>query len=676
MEDPLVFAETHRLIRRLLAEGLVSGMRIDHPDGLLNPLQYFARLQVLYAASRCCGPEAATPAGDTAIELEVQAAFAGRGAPSYMAAPLYLLVEKILERGEQLPQWPVDGTVGYDFTNLVNGVLIDGRSERYFTSLYGRITDRAVNPDTIMYESKKMVMYKGLASEVNVLSHLLDRISIHDRRARDFTRSVLRNVIREAIACFPVYRTYIDEHGNVSEQDRLYIEQAIAEAKRRNPDIAPAFDFLQNILLLKGTDEGPTVYGFRNQLYFTLKFQQLTGPIMAKGLEDTTCYVYNRFVSVNEVGGSPAEFGISVDEFHRGNQVRAQQWPHSMLATSTHDTKRSEDVRARLDVLSEMPRPWSASVMKWRRINRSLKVRISDGRLVPDNNEEYLLYQTIVGALPMNLQSEHELKDFTSRIQQYMEKAVHEAKVNLSWLNPNPEYVAALKEFIARILMPRRRGKANPFCESLQKFMPAVKYFGAINSLTQTLLKLTCPGVPDVYQGQELWDFSLVDPDNRRPVDFSLRQRLLASIEEQERAGRGEFFKGLLEHFDDGRIKLWLTEKLLNFRRDHRALFSEGDYAPLAPLGGREEHVIALTRKHGDDFILVAAPRFPYSLMRGAVEPPIGPAWHETGIRIDVNMANSKLRNLFTGESVPVRHGTTLLCSDLFAHLPFALLTR
>ena len=328
-------------------------------------------------------------------------------------------------------------------------------------------------------------------------------------------------MIRESIACFPVYRTYIDERGNMSEQDRLYIELAIAQAKRRNPDIAPAFDFLQNILLLKGTDEGPTVYGFRNQLYFSLKMQQLTGPIMAKGLEDTTCYVYNRFVSVNEVGGSPAEFGISLEEFHRGNQLRAQQWPHSMLATSTHDSKRSEDVRARLDVVSEMPRHWSANVMKWRRMNRARKIRISDGRVVPDNNEEYLLYQTIVGAMPLRMESERDRQEFIGRIQQYMEKAAHEAKVNLSWLDPNPEYVAALKEFVARILNPTQRGKLNQFYDPLEKFMPPVKYFGAINSLTQTLLKLTCPGVPDVYQGQETFDFSLVDPDNRRPGSTS-----------------------------------------------------------------------------------------------------------------------------------------------------------
>lgn len=674
MEDPLVFAETHRLIRRLLAERLVTGMRIDHPDGLLNPVQYFARLQMLYAASRCCGPEATSTAGDNGVELEVQAAFAGRSTSNDVAAPLYLLVEKILERGEHLPQWPVDGTVGYDFTNLVNGVLIDGRQERYFTNLYRRITGTVVNPGTIMYESKKLVMYKALSSEVNVLTHLLDRISMHDRRARDFTRSVLRNTIREAIACFPVYRTYIDERGNISEHDRLYVEQAIAEAKRRNPDIAPAFDFLQDILLLKGTDEGPTVYGFRNQLYFTLKFQQLTGPIMAKGLEDTTCYVYNRFVSVNEVGGSPAEFGISLDEFHRGNQVRAQQWPHSMLATSTHDTKRSEDVRARLDVLSEMPRHWSATVMKWRRINRTRKIQISDGRMVPDNNEEYLLYQTLIGTLPLHMESERDRQEFMGRMQQYMDKAAHEGKVNLSWLNPNPEYVEALKEFVARILSSERHGKSHQFYDAFQKFMPPVKYFGAINSLTQTLLKLTCPGVPDVYQGQEMFDFSLVDPDNRRPVDFKLREGLLDSLDDHERGGNG-FFTDLLRHYDDGRIKLWLTEKLLRLRREHRTLFRRGSYVPLSAYGSKEEHVIAFARSYGEEFVIVAAPRFAYSLMRGTEAPPIGQAWNDTNLRIDVNFASSGLRNFFTGENVPVKNGTTVLCRDLFAHLPFALLT-
>jgi (1->4)-alpha-D-glucan 1-alpha-D-glucosylmutase len=675
MEDPRVFAETHRLIRKLLAEGLVTGMRIDHPDGLLNPMQYFARLQMLYAASRCCGPEPMGPAGDNAVELEMQAAFAERGAPNYPAAPLYLIVEKILERGEDLPEWPVDGTVGYDFANLANGVLIDSRNERHFTKLYDRLIGTALNPETIVYESKKLVMYKALSSEVNVLTHLLDRISMHDRRARDFTRSVLRNTIREAVACFPVYRTYIDERGNISEHDRLYVEQAINLAKGRNPDIAPAFDFLQNILLLKVTDEGPTVYGYRKQLYFTLKFQQLTGPVMAKGLEDTTCYVYNRFISVNEVGGSPAEFGISLGEFHRGNQLRAQKWPHSMLASSTHDTKRSEDVRARLDVLSEMPRQWSAHVMKWRRLNRMRKIAIPDGRIVPDNNEECLLYQTLVGALPMRMESDQELREFTSRIQQYMEKAAHEAKVNLSWLNPNPAYVDALKEFVQCILSPELRGKANPFYESVRRFMPPVKYFGAMNSLTQTLLKLTCPGVPDVYQGQEVWDFSLVDPDNRRPVDFGMRERLLDAVLGQQSSNTSGFCRDLLENYRDGRIKLWLTETLLRFRQQHPALFSDGDYTPLSAHGSKAENVIAYTRSHAGQFVIVAASRFTYSLMKGSETAPIGAVWHDTALPVTSVVAGSSLRNLFTGERVAVRNGNGLLCGDLFAHLPFAVLT-
>jgi (1->4)-alpha-D-glucan 1-alpha-D-glucosylmutase len=673
MEDPRVFAETHRFIRRLLADGLVSGLRIDHPDGLFNPVQYFKRLQMLYVASRCCGPEATSTTGDNGIELEVKEAIADWGETP---APLYLLAEKILEHGEELPAWPVDGTVGYDFANLVNGILIDRRNQRYFTKLYQRVIGGVVDAETVIYQSKKLIMLSGLSSEVNVLTHLLDRISTRDRRARDYTRSVLRNAIREAIASFPVYRTYIDERGNISERDRYYIEQAIAGAKLRNPEIAPAFDFLQNILLLRGSDEDATIYGYRKRLYFTLKFQQLTGPVMAKGLEDTTCYAYNRFVSVNEVGGSPAEFGVSVDEFHRGNELRAQYWPDSLLTTSTHDTKRSEDVRARLDVLSEMPRQWSASVMKWRRINRGRKVQISDGRLVPDNNEEYLLYQTIVGALPMRVADDEGRQEFIQRIQQYTEKAVHEAKVNVSWLNSNPEYIAALNQFIERILRPQPNGKSNLFYESLMRMMPGLKFFGAINSLTQTLLKLTCPGVPDVYQGQELWDFSLVDPDNRRPVDFALRENLLARMREEEASsGRINFLERLFRDYQEGHIKLWLTESMLNFRRERRDVFRKGDYIPLRVRGSKEENLVAFARSYRDEAVVVAAPRLACSLMRGAEQPPIASAWNETTLDLGPSFRGRPMRNVFTGEAVTPSNGTALLCRELFAHFPLAVLS-
>ena len=531
MENPLVFAETHKLIRKLMGEGLISGVRIDHPDGLLNPLQYFVRLQMLYAASQCVGANPQSPLAANGIEEEIHTVFQQHEWMNHHA-PLYVLVEKILEPGEHLPDnWPVDGTVGYEFANLVNGVLIDQRNERHFTTLYHRVLGGTVAVEQLIYESKKRIMHRALASEVHVLTHVLSEIAGQDRRARDFTYSVLRDAIRETIACFPVYRTYVDERGNMNERDRRYVLQAIARAKRRNEIMAPAaFDFLQSILLLKGNDSGATIYGYSKQLYFTLKFQQLTGPVMAKGLEDTACYVYTRFISVNEVGGSPGKFGIPVAEFHHGNQLRAEYWPNSMLGTSTHDSKRSEDVRARLDVLSEMPRNWAPQVMKWRRINRNRKFEMPDERSVPDNNEEYLLYQTLVGAWPFRIGSEEEWLDFVGRIKQYMEKAVHEAKINVSWLNPNPEYVAGISKFIEAILSPTYRGKTNLFWDSMQKFLPAVQYFGAINSLTQTLLKLTSPGVPDIYQGLEFWDFSLVDPDNRRPVDFDLRQRALQQL--------------------------------------------------------------------------------------------------------------------------------------------------
>ncbi len=405
MENPRVFAETHKLIRRLLADGLIAGVRIDHPDGLLNPAEYFTRLQRLYAASRCLGAEPSSPAAGDGIELDIHGLYSQE--QSVPQAPLYLLIEKILERGEHLNrEWPVDGSVGYDFTNLVNGVLIDGRHEAFFTKLYHRVIDGTIRVDRLIYESKKLVMRRALASEVNVLTHMLNEISNGDRRARDYTRGVLREAIRETIAFFPVYRTYIDERGHVSQSDRRYIEQATERAKRHNGTLAPAaFDFLRRILLLEAGDNDGTMYGYQRRLYFTLKFQQLTGPAMAKGLEDTACYVYARFVSNNEVGGTPAEFGLPPAEFHRGNLERAEHWPASMLATSTHDTKRSEDVRARLNVLSEMPAHWAAHVMKWRRINRGRKVQLTDGRIVPDNNEEYFLYQTLVGAWPLRLEA-------------------------------------------------------------------------------------------------------------------------------------------------------------------------------------------------------------------------------------------------------------------------------
>ncbi len=675
MENPRVFAETHKLIRKLLAEELIVGLRIDHPDGLLNPTQYFMRLQRLFGASQCLGAQPEPPLAADGIELEVHSTFAQHDWMNQQA-PLYLLAEKILEPGEDLPDyWPVDGSVGYDFANLVNGILIDRRNERLFTDLYHRVIGGAVRVDRLIYESKKLIMHRALASEINVLTHMLNQISNQDRRARDFTLSVLREAIRETIACFPVYRTYIDERGNVKEADRRYIEQAIDLAKRRNAMLAPAvFDFLQSILLLERNNGDATIYGYREQLYFTLKFQQLTGPVMAKGLEDTACYVYTRFISVNEVGGSPANFGTSLAEFHQANQLRAERWPYTMLSTSTHDTKRSEDVRARLDVLSEMPRTWATQIMKWRRINRNRKPKVAEERAVPDDNEEYLLYQTLVGAWPLRMSGDQQRTEFVGRMQQYMEKAVHEAKVNVSWLNPNPDYVAGMKEFVEKILSPTYRGKTNLFWDTLQKFLPAVSYFGAINSLTQTLLKLTCPGVPDIYQGQEMWDFSLVDPDNRRPVDFNVRSDALDELRAREESDDpAGLCQELLREYHDGRIKLWVTMCALNLRRDHKLLFQRGSYVPLQVTHGREEHVVAFARVRQGETIVVAAPRFSYTLMKGREDPPIGGVWGDAELSLPQEAIGKPLRNIFTGEIL--NPGQSLLCREVFATFPLALLT-
>src|SRR5947207_1390640 len=630
---------------------------------------------MLYAASQCCGPMPHPPLAENGIEEDVQQVF---GQHDWMNrhAPLYTVVEKILEPGEDLAkEWPVDGTSGYEFTSLVNGVFIERRSERAFTNLYHRFSGASTDVDILIYNSKKLIMHASLASEVNVLAHILDEISITDRYARDFTRKTLRDVIRETIACFPVYRTYIDERGEVMERDRTHIHEAIVRAKRRNPDKAPAsFDFLRDILLLKQRDSQDHSELYRRKLYFTLKFQQLTGPVMAKGLEDTACYVYNRFLAVNEVGGTPRQFGISVEEFHAGNQKRAELWPFSMLATSTHDTKRSEDVRSRLDVLSEMPKLWASQVFKWRKTNRTRKRMLADGRNVPDLNEEYFLYQTLLGTWPFNFSSDEDRWEYIARIKQYMNKAVHEAKVNLSWINDDPAYVEALELFVERVLNPGSRSRPNAFLPQLEAFLPAIAFFGAVNSVAQRLLTITSPGNPDIYQGTELWDFSLVDPDNRRPVNYEIRQRLLRELDHHAESGELlPLCAELLEKYQDGRIKLWTTMQALRFRRNHRELFQSGQYMPIHALGSRREHVVGFAREQQKQVAIVAVPRLSYILAGGAIRPPFGELWGDTELPVPPH-APEFLENVFTGEKLKVGPSRTLLCREVFGHFPAALL--
>ncbi|HET9366066.1 MAG TPA: malto-oligosyltrehalose synthase, partial [Candidatus Angelobacter sp.] len=441
----------------------------------------------------------------------------------------------------------------------------------------------------------------------------------------------------------------------------------------RNPDKAPAsFDFLRDILLLRQRNE-PEHY--RRKLYFTLKFQQVTGPVMAKGLEDTTCYVYNRFISVNEVGGSPRQFGNTVQEYHEGNRKRAEHWPFSMLATSTHDSKRSEDVRARLDALSEMPKTWGAQVFKWRKANRNRKRLLADGRKAPDANEEYFLYQTLVGSWPFDFTGANgSRQNYVDRIKQYMTKAVHEAKVNLSWINDDPQYVETLQLFIDRILLPGSSGRTNVFLEQMQAFTRIVSFFGAINSLAQRLLMITSPGNPDIYQGMELWEFSLVDPDNRRPVDYAIRQQLLKELDHRaESGGLVSLCADLLQNYQDGRIKLWTTMQALRLRRDRRELFHSGNYLALHANGPKRDHVVAFGREYHSEVAIVATPRLSYTLAGGSMQAPLGDLWSTTELPVP-SRASEFMENVFTGEKIRVTPGRVLLCRELFAHFPVALL--
>ena len=435
MENPAVFAETHCLIRSLIASHKVTGLRIDHCDGMFNPRQYLIRLQLLFLASQCGGGAPKQETAANGIERSILDTVRGYDW-SQSQGPLYTVVEKILEPREYLPsEWPVRGTSGYDFVYLANGIFIQKANEKKFDAIYAHVLGHPADPDEIIYRSKLQVMQTALASEVYVLTNLLSRIATANRRARDFTDNILESVLRQTIASFPVYRTYIDDRGEYSERDVAFLRSAIAKAKRLNPDInASAFDFLRETLLLKTSNPANSKQQKPDpdMLYFALKFQQLTGPVMAKGVEDTTFYVYNRFLSSNEVGGSAKSFGISLETLHQSNQERLNHSPDSMLTTSTHDTKRSEDVRNRLNVLSELPQVWSAAIRRWQRMNQKFKQPLEENRSAPDSNEEYLLYQTILGAWPWQMETLEDREAYVQRIKQYAPKAPSEAKINLS----------------------------------------------------------------------------------------------------------------------------------------------------------------------------------------------------------------------------------------------------
>lgn len=655
VENEVVFETTHRLVLELVAAGKVQGLRIDHPDGLYDPAQYFQRLQDRIAAL-ASAPSVRRQHGRT--------------------RPIYLVVEKIAAGHERVPEsWPVHGTTGYRFANVVNGLFVDSAARTRIDRIFRSFTGEGAAFEDVVYTAKRVILRSALSSEINVLANQLARIAQADRRTRDFTLNTLRQALTEVIACFPVYRTYIAER--VSAQDRRYIEWAVARAKRRSQasDIS-IFDFVLSALLNRPVQ--PCALALARQVSsFARKFQQITAPVAAKGVEDTAFYRYNRLTSLNEVGGDPDRFGFTLAAFHGASLDRARRWPHTMLAGSTHDSKRSEDVRARINTLSEMPAAWRLALRRWSRINRSKKVVVDDVP-APSANDEYLLYQTLLGSWPDTPLDESALAAYRNRIEAYMIKAVREAKVHSSWINANEPYEQAVRGFVQALL---GRPQNNLFLDDFLALQRSVAWFGMLNSLSQTLIRLASPGVPDIFQGSELWDYSLVDPDNRRPVDWAHRRNLLEQIKPllalpaEERVPR---LHDMLQHPEDGRCKLFLICAALAARKRHEALFECGDYTAVTAEGLHARRIVAFARRDPAGGVIAVAPRFFAALCERPGTLPLGTElWTDTCLPLPWLASGLEVRDLISGQTVAVEpdsQGARLLVGELLTAFPVALL--
>jgi (1->4)-alpha-D-glucan 1-alpha-D-glucosylmutase len=654
-EDPRVFNEIHALLFDLAAERLIDGVRIDHPDGLFDPETYFRRLQQVCADR-------------LGIEFKPQSTTGGE---LHKHLPIYIVAEKILAPFEQLEEsWLVHGTTGYEFMDTLNNLLVAEENEAEFTAIYEDFIGWKPNYETLRHEAKEAILDTVLASELNVLSHRLSRIAETSWYYRDFTLSSLRAAIRNIVVHFPVYRTYATGNS-VPDSARQYVDWAVALAKRDSGVPWSVYDFVAGVLKgdLDPQDFGVTdvdqVFAVREKLAdFAMRFQQFTGPVTAKSIEDTLFYRYNRLMCLNEVGAEPKRFGTSAAAFHRQNSLRQEKRPYSMLGTSTHDTKRSEDTRARIAVLSEVPDMWREHLMKWAHFNEQFKTAL-DEELMPDRNDEYLLYQNIIGAFPMVDRGAPSMANFRERIKQYAMKAVKEAKVHTSWIVPNEDYENAITSFVDKILSPSSQNK---FLADVQQFVDFLAPFGLVNALTQVALKLTSPGVPDFYQGNELWDFSLVDPDNRRPVDFELRKKVLNAVAPVTAT----------TDFDwrDGSIKMHVTAKLLRFRRNHPELFTEGVYLPLEVTGENSRHVLAFARVHEGRIAIVAVPLKIAELAKRPFDNTIladSTLWGDTAINLPADLNVADLKNMFDGESVTA-NSESIPVSALFAQFPVAVL--
>ncbi len=628
VEKPEVFDAVHKLISKFVHQGAFTGLRIDHIDGLHDPAQYLAQL------CRLCGDK-------------------------------YVVVEKILDLDESLPEnWSVQGTSGYDFCNYVNEIFIRTENQRIFTGIYHDFINHVKNYEELLLEKKRTVCSEYMAGEVDYLVHLFYIATRDQSRLAEQSPEKIKDAIVEIIAAFKVYRTYVSGES-YSTEDKNYIEKAVNDAGGNRPDLKGNIDLIGQLILLDSAGaDGPLADP--KVLDFVMKFQQLTGPVMAKGFEDTLLYNYNRLISLNEVGAGPERLGISLEDFHKYNAAKAAHWPRSLNATSTHDTKRGEDVRARINVLTEMPEVWSDKCRRWKELNSRFKTEC-DGESAPDANDEYVLYQTLIGAMPFDSEQD---AGFNERIKKYMLKVVREAKEHGSWTEQNEQYERACEEFVDRIL---DRSTSSGFLEDFLPFQEEIAAYGIFNSLSQTLLKMTSPGVPDFYQGSELWDLNLVDPDNRRPVDFEKRKMFLDQIRDKRHDKNIDIIDELLKTRTGGRIKMFLIYRVLNARRQRAELFEKGDYQPLTARGKYSEHVVGFLRKHGDQNSATIAPRFLASLI-GHDELPLGTeVWRDTQILLPGSLEGS-WRDALTGESV--RIDTTVLVGNVLSRFPVSLLIK
>jgi (1->4)-alpha-D-glucan 1-alpha-D-glucosylmutase len=639
VEDPEVFSAVHTFIFDLVRQGHITGLRVDHPDGLFEPEKYFRYLQ-----------------DATKMQTGADRTF-------------YVVAEKILIGHEPLrATWAIEGATGYGFMNLLNGVFVDRSKEKAFQQIYRRFTGWSKSFHDLVCESKRLILQVAMSSELNVLARKLDRISEQHRWYRDFTLENLRDALREVIAAFPVYRTYIlSDDKEVHVEDRRQINSAIGEAKRRNPSISESvFNFIQSVLLLEHPDGLDEAQRAERHL-FTMRFQQLTGPVMAKGVEDTAFYRYYPLASLNEVGGDPEHFGVSLNKFHRRNLIRGELWPHAMISTATHDTKRGEDVRARINVLSEMPLEWDRAIRRWRDMNRKWKTKWESG-LAPSSNEEYLFYQTLAGTWPLTPMSLEQHGTYVTRIQAYMEKAAREAKLHTSWINPNGEYEKAIQEFVAKALDP---SPDNAFLEDFRQFQAPIANCGMWNSLSQLVLKIASPGMPDFYQGNELWCLDLVDPDNRRPVDYEVRRSILDGLRAKDNLlGR------LAASPCDGAIKLYVTSRALRLRKDHAKLFAHGSYTSIVANGSSANNVVAFARELESKTVIAAAGRF-FLKMCNSHRVPAGDLWGNTCVVLPKKMEHQRFQDVFTGQTIAVenREGKpSLPLATVFSHCAVALL--